>query len=66
MNGQTLNAKLCVIDKFGRFVGHAQNVAVTEDLIKLSKSTKKSYDFYLEGKSWERAAGSGSKRMAEE
>jgi hypothetical protein len=48
MNERTLNAKLYVIDRLGRFGGRAQNVAVTEDLIKMVKSARKSYDLYLE------------------
>ena len=48
MNERTLNAKLFVVDEWGRFGGRAQNFAVTEDLIKPAKSVRKSYDFYLQ------------------
>ena len=48
MNERTLNAKLFVIDGLGRFGGRARNVAVTEDLIKLAKSARKSYDLLQE------------------
>jgi len=55
MNEWTLNANLFVIDGLGIFRGRPQNVAITEDLIKIAKSVRKSYDLYLQkGKSLER------------
>jgi hypothetical protein len=48
MNERTLNEKLLVIDRWGIFGGRAQNVPVTEDLIELAKTARKSYDLYLQ------------------
>ena len=48
INERTLNAKLFVMHRSGRFGKLAQNVAVSEDLIKLAKSARKSYDLYLQ------------------
>ena len=48
LNDRTLNAKLFVIDRWCRFGRIAQNVPVTEDLIKLAKSIRKSHDWYLQ------------------
>ena len=48
MNERTLNFKLFVADGLRRVGGSAQKVFVTEDLIKLAKSARKSYQNYLE------------------